>query len=77
MLSVKSAQRHKLALYAECRYAECRNAECRYAECRYAEFRSAILTIAGTRQCPMTFDKTASALLAKSVTLFKVKLKQV
>jgi len=62
MLSVNSAQRHKLALYAECRYAEC---------------RSAILTIAGTRQCPMTFDKTASALLAKSVTLFKVKLKQV
>jgi hypothetical protein len=67
MLSVNSAQRHKLALYAECRYAEC----------RYAECRSAILTIAGTRQGPMTFDKTASALLAKSVTLFKVKLKQV
>jgi hypothetical protein len=72
MLSVNSAQRHKLALYAECRYAECRNAECRYAECR-----SAILIIAGTRQGPMTFDTPASALLAKSVTLFKVKLKEV
>ena len=31
MLSVIYAERHKQAIYAECRYAECRYAECRSA----------------------------------------------
>jgi hypothetical protein len=38
MPSVVSAERHKSALYAECRYVECHYAECRGAgeSCRVA-----------------------------------------
>ncbi len=37
MLNVTYAERHILAICAECCYAECRHADCRYAECCYAE----------------------------------------